>query len=87
MAQVRARISCQTDCAALNPSTNVVFDDVWTDPVAAGRAPDASFAYRYADLDHPGADVPGLRDGLAARAAGSRSTTSSTSTRCGAGRA
>ena len=48
MAQVRARISCQTDCAALKPSTNVVFDDVWTDP--ARRAPDASFAYRYSDL-------------------------------------
>jgi len=48
MAQVRARISCQTDCAALKPSTNVVFDDVWTDP--AQRAPDASFAYLYSDL-------------------------------------
>jgi hypothetical protein len=24
--------------------------DVWTDPVAAGRAPDAPFAYRYSDL-------------------------------------
>jgi hypothetical protein len=50
MAQVRARISCQTDCAALKPSTNVVFEDVWTDPVAAGRAPDPSFQYSYADL-------------------------------------
>ncbi len=50
MAQVRARISCQTDCAALLPSTNVEFVDVWTDPVAAGRAPDAPFAYSYTDL-------------------------------------
>jgi Hydrazine synthase alpha subunit middle domain/WD40-like Beta Propeller Repeat len=50
MAQTRARISCQTDCAALEPSLNIVFDDVWTDPVAANRAPDPSFAYRYADL-------------------------------------
>ncbi len=53
MAQVRARISCQTDCAALKPSTNVVFTDVWTDPATAGRAADASFQYRYNDLDTP----------------------------------
>ncbi|HUL99070.1 MAG TPA: hypothetical protein VLU24_06575, partial [Mycobacterium sp.] len=53
MAEVRTRISCQTDCAALLPSTSVAFVDVWTDPVAAGRAPDASFAYRYADLSTP----------------------------------
>ncbi len=50
MAQARARISCQTDCAALKPSVNVVFEDVWTDPVAAGRAPDAPFTYSYIDL-------------------------------------
>ena len=53
MAQVRSRISCQTDCAALQPGTAVAFDDVWTDPVAAGRAPDASFRYDYADLETP----------------------------------
>jgi hypothetical protein len=53
MAEVRTRISCQTDCAALLPSTSVAFTDVWTDPVAAGRAPDASFAYRYMDLSTP----------------------------------
>jgi hypothetical protein len=50
MAQVRARISCQTDCAALRLSQDIVYEDVWTDPVAAGRAPDASFSWRYADL-------------------------------------
>jgi len=53
MAQTRARISCQTDCAVLEPSVDLVFEDVWTDPAAAGRAPDAPFAYRYADLDTP----------------------------------
>jgi hypothetical protein len=53
MAQVRARVSCQTNCAALQPSTNIVFEDVWTDPVAAGRAPDAPFAYSYVDLATP----------------------------------
>ncbi|MGH8249334.1 MAG: hypothetical protein ACREVI_01340 [Steroidobacteraceae bacterium] len=47
MAEARARISCQTDCAAQLPSVDVLYDDVWTDPVAAGRAADASFAYRY----------------------------------------
>jgi hypothetical protein len=51
MAQTRARISCQTDCAALRLLPDVVYEDVWTDPAAAGRAPDAPFAYRYADLD------------------------------------
>jgi hypothetical protein len=51
MAQTRARISCQTDCAALKPGTSIVYADVWTDPVAAGRAPDAAFEYSYSDLD------------------------------------
>jgi hypothetical protein len=58
MAQTRARISCQTDCASLEPSLDVVFDDVWTDPVAANRAPDPSFAYRYADLQTPAPTSP-----------------------------
>jgi hypothetical protein len=53
MAEARARISCQTDCAALEPSVDVLYEDVWTDPVASGRAPDAPFAYRYADLLTP----------------------------------
>jgi hypothetical protein len=53
MAEVRARISCQTDCAALLPSVDVVYDDVWTDPIAAGRAADASFSYRYNQLTTP----------------------------------
>jgi hypothetical protein len=53
MAEARARISCQTDCAALEPSVDVLYDDVWTDPVASGRAPDAPFAYRYLDLLTP----------------------------------
>jgi hypothetical protein len=53
MAEARARISCQTDCAALAPSVDVRYEDVWTDPIAAGRAPDASFAWRYADLTTP----------------------------------
>jgi hypothetical protein len=53
MAEARARISCQTDCAALLPSVDLDYEDVWTDPVASGRAPDAPFAYRYAALTTP----------------------------------
>jgi len=58
MAQTRARISCQTDCAALLLSPDISYEDVWTDPAAAGRAPDAPFAYRYADLDTPAPTGP-----------------------------
>ena len=51
MAETRTRISCQTDCAALDPSLDVFFQDVWTDP--AVRAPDADVAYRYSALTTP----------------------------------
>ncbi|MEM9171291.1 MAG: hypothetical protein AAGA84_01165 [Pseudomonadota bacterium] len=51
MAEVRTRISCGTDfCASLEPSMDIFFDDVWTDPAAAGRAPDASYQFRYTEL-------------------------------------
>lgn len=48
MAQARARTTCVagTLCSQI-PSVNLIYDDVWTDPVAAGRAADASFAYTY----------------------------------------
>jgi hypothetical protein len=48
MAETRMRISCATDCAALEPTVDVVFDDVWTD--TGVRAADASFSYLYSDL-------------------------------------
>jgi hypothetical protein len=48
MAETRTRVSCQTDCAALEPSLDVVYADVWTNPSV--RAPDASFAYQYGNL-------------------------------------
>jgi hypothetical protein len=52
MAEVRARISCGIGgCTSLQPSFDVVFDDVWTDENV--RARDASFAYTYADLTTP----------------------------------
>ncbi len=50
MAETRARISCNDDCADLSPSVDIVYDDVWTDSIAADRTPDASFSMRYADL-------------------------------------
>jgi hypothetical protein len=53
MAETRSRISCITDCAALEPRVDVVYEDVWTDEAAAGRPPDASFAYSYLDLSTP----------------------------------
>jgi hypothetical protein len=71
MAQVRARISCQTDCAALRLSPDIHYEDVWTDPSAAGRAPDAAFAWRYADLSTPAPTTP---DCLASWRSGCRGT-------------
>ena len=53
MAQVKRRISCATDCALITPSVDVAYEDIWTDPVAAGRPKDASFAWRYIDLNTP----------------------------------
>jgi hypothetical protein len=48
MAETRTRVSCQTDCAALEPSVDVVFEDVWTDPAVA--TPAAPFSYMYENL-------------------------------------
>lgn len=51
MAEARARISCATDCAAITPSVDVRYVDVWTDEAAAGRLKDPSLALTYQDLD------------------------------------
>lgn len=53
MAEIRKRLSCATDCASTVPSMDLVFEDPWTEPDAAGRAPDAPFALRHADLATP----------------------------------
>ena len=50
MAEVRARISCATDCASIEPSLDVEFADVWTDETKSGRLADPSFTYAYTDL-------------------------------------
>lgn len=46
------------DPAALQPSVDPVYADVWTDEDAAGRAPDAPFALAYADLATPAPATP-----------------------------
>jgi hypothetical protein len=50
MAQARARTSCASDtpkCKQMNPSVNVYYKDIWTDP--AVRPADASLVYAYND--------------------------------------
>jgi hypothetical protein len=47
MAQTRNRHQCSA--GACDPSMDLLFTDVWTDP--AMREPDAEFSYRYADLE------------------------------------
>ena len=49
MAQTRTRL----DPAALDPSVDLIYEDLWTDETAAGRPRDADLAYRYADLATP----------------------------------
>jgi hypothetical protein len=48
MAETRTRVSCQTDCAALVPSVDVLYTDVWTDPAVA--PPAAPISYLYSNL-------------------------------------
>lgn len=51
MAETRTRTDCALDvtCPAMDASVEVLYEDVWTDPVAAGRAADSRFGYRYID--------------------------------------
>lgn len=51
MAQARMRISCATDCAAMTPSVDIEYEDVWTDETV--RAKDEPFVYTYEELDTP----------------------------------
>ena len=55
MAETRASNTCRTgsnNCSEV-PSVDVIYADVWTDPVKAGRPADASFAYLYAGTNTP----------------------------------
>jgi hypothetical protein len=45
MAETRTRVSCQTDCAALEPSVDVRYTDVWTDSAVATPAAPISYLY------------------------------------------
>jgi hypothetical protein len=50
MAETRAAVSCATDsppCAQMQPSVNVIYTDVWTNPAVA--TPNPSIFYRYDD--------------------------------------
>ena len=53
MAETRARINdCAPNpspCDVMKPSTNLIYDDVWTDDVAANRSADMSFTVDYTD--------------------------------------
>jgi hypothetical protein len=49
MAQTRNRLQCSA--GACEPTMDLSFTDVWTDPATA--EPDAAFSYRYADLETP----------------------------------
>lgn len=52
MAMTRALYTCNNDnCSSLEPSINVEFTDVWTDP--AVRAPDPDISYSYLGLTTP----------------------------------
>jgi Tol biopolymer transport system component len=54
MAEVRARISCGAgDCASIEPSMDIEYNDVWTDELKSGRLADPSFSYAYVDLTTP----------------------------------
>ena len=51
MAETRARISCANNgCASIEPSINVIFRDVWTDPNDANQTPGANIDYLYTNL-------------------------------------
>jgi hypothetical protein len=56
--------------ATLQPSMDLVYEDVWTDETKAQRARDAGFGYRYADLATP---APSSTQCQAAWQAGCRS--------------
>lgn len=61
MAETRTRVSCQLEnCAALEPSLDVVYEDHWTD--AGQRDPDEPFAYEYTGPDGLTTAVPTTQD-------------------------
>ena len=51
--ETMAETLTRLDVAALLPATDLVYDDVWTDEITAGRAKDTSFSLSYTDLSTP----------------------------------
>ena len=51
MAETRARIACLTTCDDVEPTVDIIFQDIWTDPNV--RTPDTAFSYAYNDLTTP----------------------------------
>ncbi len=60
--QTMAETRANRDPSSMDLQVDIVFDDVWTDPVAAGRPADASFSYLYSDLTTPDPTNPGCKD-------------------------
>ena len=85
MAETRTRVSCQTDCAALEPSVDIVYADVWTDPAAT--TPSASFSYLYYGPDDAAAGRPNCIADLDAGLPHRDQLRGASSIRCGARRA
>jgi len=51
MAETRARITCANDgCSSIEPSLNIVYRDVWTDPANLALTPGTDIDYLYTDL-------------------------------------
>jgi hypothetical protein len=51
--ETMAETLTRLDVAALLPATDLVYDNVWTDEIMAGRPKDASFSLSYTDLSTP----------------------------------
>jgi hypothetical protein len=69
MAEVRARTSCANDtprCAAMTPSVNLLFTDVWTNPAVRTPDPDLSYSYTDPTFTTPAPTADGCRSTWAA---------------------
>ena len=51
--ETMAETLTRLDNTALSPAVDVIYDDIWTDEIAAARAKDPGFSYKYADLATP----------------------------------
>ena len=65
MAEVRARITCATDCSSIEPSMDVIYRDVWSaNPLDANGVPfNPDIDYLYRDLTTASPLIPVCRPG------------------------